>query len=164
MDAELKQISKEKFSEKYIPEPMSGCWLWTSSRSKNGYGVMDFGINPRYAHRMAWALYRGKILKDMEICHSCDVRLCVNPDHLYQATHKKNMADQYQKARTTWGENHANSKLTEKNAKDIILDRRPQNIIAKSYKVSRATICMIKKGKLWGYLQDKKHPAYQAND
>jgi hypothetical protein len=70
--------------DKSTPEPNSGCWLWLASASNDGYGhLWDFRYKMvRYAHRVAYEIYRGKIPEGLTIDHLCRVRSCVNPDHL----------------------------------------------------------------------------------
>lgn len=85
-----------RFEEKYIPEPMSGCWLWTASIHKNtGYGQIGQsggrGLRPIEAHRAAWQLYRGEIPIGFDIDHRCRNRSCVNPDHLEPKTRRANI-------------------------------------------------------------------------
>lgn len=82
----------ERFEAKYIPEPMSGCWLWTASLCK-GYGQIgqgQRGLRPLEAHRASWLIHRGPIPDGTEIDHLCRNRACVNPDHLEPVPHRTN--------------------------------------------------------------------------
>ena len=89
----------ERFNEKYIPEPNTGCWLWTSTWASCGYG--QFRINGKYwlAHRASWKLLYGEIPGGLQVLHKCDVRPCVNPDHLFLGTQSDNMLDCFKKGR-----------------------------------------------------------------
>jgi hypothetical protein len=96
-----------RFEEKYIPEPNSGCWIWTGWVNRAGYGYIN--INGRHerdteAHRAAWLLFRGPIPEGMYVCHKCDIPSCVNPDHLFLGTQTDNMRDASAKGRLLTGD------------------------------------------------------------
>src|SRR5436305_10075825 len=83
----------QRFLEKFIPEPMSGCWLWTASVNDDGYGKFRLSMECfTRAHVAAWELLRGD-RRGLSVLHKCDVRQCVNPDHLYLGTQKENARD-----------------------------------------------------------------------
>ena len=87
----------ERLMDNCIPEPNSGCWLWTARLDRNGYGrigiwMPDRGHNvPRSAYREMFKALRGPIPEGLELDHLCRVRSCVNPDHLEPVTHKENV-------------------------------------------------------------------------
>lgn len=80
-----------------------GCWLWRGQVLKNGYGVLavtdEQGKRTTYAHRLVWELAVGPIPPGMQLCHRCDVRDCVRPDHLFLGTQLDNMRDAKAKGR-----------------------------------------------------------------
>ena len=86
----------------------NGCWNWIGScATNNGYGrFYDYERQQHYvAHRYMFKLIHGNIPDGMEVCHKCDNPLCVNPDHLFLATHQGNMLDALDKGRLdleTW--------------------------------------------------------------
>jgi hypothetical protein len=76
-----------------------GCWLWTGSRTKAGYGDLQINNQKHYAHRLAWELVNGDIPDGKIIIHTCDNPLCVNPDHLDLSTQVENLHDAMLKGR-----------------------------------------------------------------
>jgi hypothetical protein len=99
----------ERFEEKFIPEPNSGCWLWLAALS-HGYGMFGLRDGPvmrtRIASRASWMIYRGPIPPDLYVCHRCDVTSCVNPDHLYLGTQFDNMRDMFGRKRDGTSNGH----------------------------------------------------------
>lgn len=73
--------------------PGGGCWLWKGFVHKNGYGEMSYHGDGKRVHRLSYFLFKGPIPEGMDVCHACDVRHCVNPDHLWIGTRKQNMED-----------------------------------------------------------------------
>jgi len=78
----------KQLEDKIIPEPNSGCWLWTASLDSKGYGAVRVNGVLHRAHRLVYALLRQPT--DMTIDHLCRVRCCVNPDHLEPVTSLEN--------------------------------------------------------------------------
>lgn len=98
-----KSIVIALFMAKVEPEPNTGCWLWSGVRNgERGYGRFDSaprsGLHER-AHRASYELFVGPIPDDLLVLHTCDVRICVNPDHLFLGTQKQNMQDCIDKGR-----------------------------------------------------------------
>jgi hypothetical protein len=82
----------ERFVRHIEPEPMSGCWLWTGSTNRTGYGLTWDSAPKRtvIAHRFIYELLVGPIVKPT-LDHKCRVRCCVNPSHVKPATSRENI-------------------------------------------------------------------------
>jgi len=90
----------DRFMQHVIPEPNSGCWLWIGAEKHNGYGVFNKGNDCAVrAHRWSYEHFKGPIQPGLVVCHSCDVRCCVNPNHLWVGTIKDNQQDMSKKGR-----------------------------------------------------------------
>jgi hypothetical protein len=88
-----KDTLMQRFNEKWIPVPESGCWLWTGALGGDGYGAIysDRDRKKIKAHQAAYELYKGELTPGLNIDHLCRVHCCVNPNHLEEVTHVENM-------------------------------------------------------------------------
>ena len=82
-----------------MPEPNSGCLLWIAGTNHKGYGVLNLDGKALKAHRVAWAHRYGPIPPRLQVCHKCDVRSCINTDHLFLGTNRDNVLDMIRKGR-----------------------------------------------------------------
>jgi hypothetical protein len=96
---------EDHFWSKVNKDGPNGCWLYTGTLSFEGYGYVNIGAGVRrkqwQAHRFAWYLLKGPIDKNACILHTCDVRNCVNPEHLYLGDRKDNARDKILRQRDT---------------------------------------------------------------
>lgn len=159
----------DRFESRFTPEPNTGCWLWCSSVQRGGYGMFrltSLATEVRKpAHRVAWMLYRGPIPDGLLVCHSCDVRACVNPDHLFLGTPRDNTLDAVRKGRwavksgmkrlmrPSRGELHHKTKLTDHSVRQIRLSKLKTVDAAKAFGVSPATISKIRLRQVWGHVE-----------
>lgn len=131
------------FTDKIMPEPNSGCWLWTGAIRGDGYGNFTYQGRNHGAHRVSWAFHHGPIPEGQNVCHKCDTPLCVNPDHLFLGSRSDNMRDMSKKGR---GVNF--STLPPDTVDRIVNDKRPYSVIAKEMKVPRETVKEIRLGRV----------------
>jgi hypothetical protein len=144
----------ERFDRFYIPEPNSGCWLWTGVVDNKNYG--QFYFPPRnmvHAHRAAWILFRGDT-GILQVLHHCDNTFCVNPDHLYLGTVQDNMRDRDLRKRRAppIGCKNGRALLTEEQVRAIRADKRWPRFVAKDFDVSVSTINMIRSRQTWKHI------------
>lgn len=90
----------------YAVDSINGCWVWQGHTYANGYGAIKVFGKMGLCHRLSYELHKGQIPEGMEILHSCDNRLCINPDHLRAGTHRENMSDAVDRSRMRKGDNH----------------------------------------------------------
>jgi hypothetical protein len=78
--------------------PFSGCWIWTGSVAK-GYGQLTHKGKHMTAHRASFIAHNPQAESPKLVCHHCDVRECVNPDHLYSGDYLTNRDDMLKRGR-----------------------------------------------------------------
>lgn len=121
----LPQILEEKF----IPEPNSGCWLWTAS-TVDGYGRIGWKGKMQYAHRLTYELLIGPIPQGLQLDHLCRTRRCINPLHLEPVTPSENIKRGYdaRKQKTHCKHGHEftneNTYITSKNERQCRVCRK----------------------------------------
>lgn len=135
---------------------MSDCIEWRGCRKPDGYGLVNVDGRTRRAHRVAYEKVHGPIPDGMFVCHTCDNRGCVNPEHLWLGTPADNMRDMAEKgrARGSRGERHHAAKLTSALVAEIrqrAAVGELQKDLAAEYGVSRSTVSKVATGRLWGH-------------
>jgi HNH endonuclease len=142
-----------RFESKYIPEPNSGCWLWTGAVGGGGYGQFWLGGKQVLAHRAAYELFVQRPPSDQAICHACDNPLCVNPAHLFVGTRADNSADMVAKNRQAKGEQFARSGLSAETVRLILSSSLPDTEWAARLGVTKGTINHIRHRRNWRHVE-----------
>jgi hypothetical protein len=142
-----------------------GCWLWSGAIITGaGYGNIPVNGKTTAASRVAWTVFRGPVPHGHFVCHKCDVRLCCNPDHLFVASHRENMADMARKGRGRGlrGEASGKARLTEQQVICIrrhLLDGRTYRAIAAEFGVHYGTIQAINERRSWAWFDGPQEVA-----
>jgi hypothetical protein len=113
------QTVEERFWS-YV-DKSDGCWLWTGTKQPNGYGRLCAGGKKLLAHRLSYEINVGPIPGGLLVLHTCDVKLCVRPDHLYAGTRSQNSHDAINRGLhiPLRGVKHWNARLTEEQVQEI---------------------------------------------
>lgn len=155
MKRPFRTIAKTRaaFERRYIPEPNSGCWLWSGAHNR-GYGQIQVRGKTEKAPRLSWMLHRGPIQDGRCVLHRCDNPACVNPEHLFLGTHADNAADRAAKGRgrnrVLRGEKNPQSKLTREavlQIHDLLASGATQRSLAARFGVGCTTITRIASGR-----------------
>lgn len=144
----------ERFERFYIPEPNTGCWLWLGQISTEGYGRFCASHQDRvYAHHYSYRTFVGPLVKGLEVCHECDVKSCVNPEHLILGTRQKNARDAVNRGLYHAGTRHRLARLTPDQIVEIRNAPGIQREIAERFGISQAMVSLIKLRKNWRTVQ-----------
>ena len=99
----IKEISiRERLLDKVLQND-HGCWLWCGSIRENGYGSISIHNKAQATHVEAYKCFVGPIPDGICVLHKCDVRNCINPEHLWLGTKGDNNRDAVSKQRHRYG-------------------------------------------------------------
>lgn len=139
-------------------EKGDACWLWVGKARISGYGAIQRGGRADgvgLSHRVSWELTNGPIPDGLYVCHRCDVRLCVRPDHLFLGTQQDNLSDAKAKGRMGKGPAyprgmaHPNTRITDEQVAEMrrraATGERHRDIAA-DFGVDRSYIGLIQRG------------------
>lgn len=152
MSAKLRRHAPpaERIAFYSAPDPSSGCILWTGFINKTGYGELKIRQKHHLAHRLSWSISQGPIPDGMFVCHKCDVRRCVNPDHLFLGTADDNTQDMMRKGRQRLV-GAPPVKLDAVRARTIRESTESHRVIADRFGVSRSLVYAIKRRIVWAH-------------
>lgn len=146
----ISRLDKKTF---YSPD---GCWYWTGIVDHKGYGMIRFDGPKGFwkkAHRVSYEAYKGQIPEGLLVCHSCDNRRCINPDHLWLGTNKDNINDRDRKGRGAdhSGENNSQAKITREQVEIIksLSGKKTQSEIGAMFGIAQCSVSAIVRDKRW---------------
>jgi hypothetical protein len=149
------KTAEQRFRQFYSEGSPDECWEWQGGLQK-GYGAFWDGEIRTRAHRFSYALHNGESPGDLLVCHACDNRKCVNPNHLFLGTCGDNNRDTRDKGRryqpNVKGESNGRAKLTQVAAHEIrekFANGRSRASLAREYGVSWTTVDGTIKGRNW---------------
>ncbi len=155
----MDERTRKRFESKVRVEE-NGCHIWTGGRFSNGYGQLGVGLavgekrGTAYAHRLSYEHSNGPIPPGVFVCHRCDERACVNPEHLFLGTQKDNLQDAVAKGRMQHGVQHYAAKLTDDSVRQIraLHGVSTQAELSEMFGVSQASISQVLNRRTWKHV------------
>ena len=147
------------------------CWLWKGKTNNAGYGYVNWKWS---AHRLSYRLFNGEIPDGLWVLHTCDVRICCNPLHLFVGTALDNRKDMLRKNRQGMtgarGSKNPHTKLTIEKARKIREVYKQggtsHQLLANEYGVTKRAITMILNNLSWNedkYDYDEHRPRIKSS-
>ena len=149
------KLHADRFLAKTTKVDSSDCIEWVGTKYKNGYGRFFFDGISLLAHRASMILKTGQeIPEGMHVCHTCDNRCCVNPDHLWLGTNQENTQDKMNKGRhwVPFGSSRSDSKLNEELVRYIRSSDKQHKQLGKELGVSESLIRGVRKNEYWKHV------------
>jgi HNH endonuclease len=134
--------------KKITYEEVNGCHICTShTTDSNGYPQVGINRKRWQLHRYVYTLHNGSIPEGLVIRHTCDVKNCINPDHLIVGTVSDNARDASERGLTT-------RKLT---PAAVVFIKSNHGLtkasLAKIFGVNPCSVGAILRGRSWTHIQ-----------
>lgn len=137
------------------------CWEWNKSLRLGYAQIIAFGQS-WFGHRLSYKIFKGDFPNDLFVCHRCDNKKCINPEHLFLGTPKDNVIDMMNKGRQNHakGTNAGRAKLCDSKVLEARRLYKYENIgyskLARRYGVTSRTIYSAVNGKTWKHLKESE--------
>lgn len=147
----------ERLERNSMPEPNSGCLLWTAGCNAMGYGLMRMGSRKtgdrcfRYAHRIAFTALHGREPADI-LRHKCDTPACINVAHLEEGSRADNARDRVARGRQARGERAGGARLSTADVRTIRAPSKSRAELAAMFGISVSQVRRIILGSRWAHV------------
>ncbi len=144
-----------RFWEKVDVKSDSECWNWNAGVVSSGYGVICIKYLNYCAHRISYYIHYKKDPGELLVCHECNNKLCVNPQHLFLGTQQDNVQHAFDTGIVIHkGNLHPNARFRDSHSHEIrkLADTMSQGKIAKLFNVSPSAIWQILTRKTWSHV------------
>lgn len=155
--AEISQRDIDRFWSKCFKSDY--CWNWIACISSDGYGKFSLKRKNKTvtlrSHRVSYFLTYGEINDKLLICHKCDNKKCINPEHLFEGTVKDNILDAKAKGLLVHTKGEQCSDLTEEqvlNIRNRVIKGEKQINIARETGVGKNAIWYIVNRITWKHI------------
>lgn len=153
----IRAILTEKLLNSSTLITETGCQIWLQGCTVDGYGILTHKRIKYLAHRLSYKLFKHDVPNTKLVLHHCDIRCCINPEHLYMGTDADNSRDMIARSRDRHqkGSLNGNAKLNEAQVREIRLRLEGTDSyfrIGKDFEVKPHVIEQIHKGTSWGWL------------
>lgn len=127
-----------------------GCWICTSHKPDgHGYPQIRREGKNTFCYKHIYRKFKGDIPEGLEIMHTCDNKLCINPKHLLAGTHAQNVRDSFDRGLNLSGSRCPWAKLNEKDVQEIRSSKLNQRRLSEKYNVSFQHISDIISMRRW---------------
>jgi hypothetical protein len=132
-----------------------GCVIWPFAKTASGYGHLRFEGTETSAHRVICVLVKGPPPSpNYDAAHSCNNRLCCNPNHVRWATKKENQADRIAGGTDGIGTRNSACLITESDVREIrrLRGQIDQIALAKMFGITKSNVSAIQLRKSWRHI------------
>lgn len=135
-----------------IRNATTGCLEYQGRLNTYGYSVVTWKRRPMAGHRIVYEFHHGQIAAGKIVCHRCDNRRCINPEHLFLGTPADNAADRDNKGRQARGDTSGRARLSATDILEIRQSNQPDAALAGRYGVGSQHIYKIKSRRVWKHI------------